>query len=203
MREGVLFGPDVPVPSPMISSNVCAVNLPHAPRGLNLPHASQRLNFAVRVPRFAFVTLTAVFGVACFAPEELMMPQDNHSGTEDGDPPSCEQGVESCSCYPNGTCNDALQCVSKVCVDLGSTSGHTSTSGVNQMGVSDDATIDTGTETVDSSATGAGDSDSGAADTGFSDTGPFDTGTSDTSPSDTGVSDTGTSDTGISDTGGA
>lgn len=30
---------------------------------------------------------------------------------------SCEEGTEGCACYPNKTCNDDLQCLSKLCVD--------------------------------------------------------------------------------------
>ncbi len=30
---------------------------------------------------------------------------------------SCEEGAEGCACYPNKTCNDDLQCLSKLCVD--------------------------------------------------------------------------------------
>ncbi len=42
---------------------------------------------------------------------------DGNSATEVEPEPDCQTGDERCPCYPNDTCNDALTCLSGLCVD--------------------------------------------------------------------------------------
>ncbi len=48
---------------------------------------------------------------------------------------SCDVGDESCACYPNGTCNGALSCLSQTCVDAGGASGGRAGQGGNGAGL--------------------------------------------------------------------
>jgi hypothetical protein len=57
--------------------------------------------------------------VASFALLSLAVSE----GCRGGDAPQCQQGAERCPCYPNGTCNTGLTCLSSVCVQAGGGGG--------------------------------------------------------------------------------
>jgi hypothetical protein len=55
--------------------------------------------------------------------------------SEQGDSDKCEVGEEQCACYANGTCNEGLECFSKLCVSRTGTKP-------NEAGASEDAGAD-------------------------------------------------------------
>jgi len=85
-----------------------------------------------------------------------------------GDGDSCQTGNEGCACYANKTCNEDLQCLSKLRVDAGGTGdGGESNSGDGDGDLSSgdgDGDSSSGDGDGDSSTGGDGDSSSGDGD---------------------------------------
>jgi hypothetical protein len=71
--------------------------------------------------------------VASFALLSLAVSE----GCRGGDAPQCQQGAERCPCYPNGTCNTGLTCLSAVCVQASGGTGGSSQGGTMGSGGAD------------------------------------------------------------------
>jgi hypothetical protein len=95
-----------------------------------------------------------------------------------GDTSVAAAGTETGACYPNGTCNTGLVCLSNVCVKPGDAGAVGDTS-------SDSLAVD----------------DAAAPDQASSDTGPIDASTADAGPIDAALNDTGAGEANASDTG--
>lgn len=90
-------------------------------------------------------------------------------GGKPADGGTCEQGEETCACFPNQTCNAGLICASDLCVKLAGSSGSTATGSTDGASSSDGSTAG-GTSAGSSSGGNGGSGASGMGSSGA--TGP-------------------------------